>query len=613
MEAGVEGEVLRDDQREWLREFVPGGRKGKRGPRSDGRLFLDALLWLARSGGRWRDLPERFSSAVQAITYTALMRNKAAGLQSRLVETRGHVTRHPCDAMANAAHWWGGNRSANSMDVKPNAGPDVADWLASGAAFDARRETRRIDTHAASVFLNGDRAWKIKRPVRFSYLDFSTPTRRRAALEAELALNRRSAPEIYLAVHPIRLDRGALSIGGAGEAVDWILEMRRFPDDALLDQRADALDDSMLLQLADTIVALHDTAAPLATGEGAARLQQIIDGNLVSMRAFPALLDPTSALTLRDRQSELARRHAALLDSRALAGRIRHGHGDLHLRNIAIVDGAPVPFDCLEFDAELATSDVLYDLAFLLMDLWARNLRHAANLVLNRYLDVSATDDDGLRLLPLFMSVRAAIRAHVAAAGGSAEEAQRYLALAFSLLDGGGARVVAIGGLSGTGKTTLSRALGGDIGGPPGARILRSDVVRKRLAGVAPEERLPPAAYTPEAAAAAYAELARLAAGVLDGGHAVVGDAVFGEDAERALIEQVALQAGVPFSGFWLTLPEAGRIERIESRVADASDADARVARLQTAQIAPPRSGWQMVDAGGDAEPAVRAALGITR
>ena len=191
-----------------------------------------------------------------------------------------------------------------------------------------------------------------------------------------------------------------------------------------------------------------------------------------------------------------------MLDRRGAAGKVRRCHGDLHLRNVCLFEGKPTLFDCLEFSDELASVDVLYDLAFLLMDLEHRGLADFANLVLNRYLDLTG-EDDGLAALPLFLSLRAAIRAHVTAAAmeraaqsaaepAMAAEARRYLELAAQFLRPRSCRLIAIGGLSGTGKSTLAAALAPCLG----ARVLRSDVIRKRLFGVAPETQLPASAYT---------------------------------------------------------------------------------------------------------------------
>ncbi|MGV9713045.1 bifunctional aminoglycoside phosphotransferase/ATP-binding protein [Gordonia sp. NPDC003424] len=468
---------------------------------------------------------------------------------------------------------------------------DRCQWLIEAGAVDPAQPTHRIDTHAASVFLNGNRAWKFKRPVRFRYLDFTTADRRHAALDAELRLNRRTAPHLYRAVHAVtRDDDGHISLDGPGKTLDWVLEMTRFPDDAPMINRATpgGLDDRLLQTLAGRIAELHRAAEVSCDPRGAARLQEVVDGNLISMTRFPNVLDVGRAKELTDRLTGIVGAHADLLDARAGAGRVRHCHGDLHLGNIAIIDGAPVPFDCLEFDPEMATTDVLYDLAFLVMDLWARGLHHEANVVVNAYLDESPDDDAGFGLLPVMMSVRATVRAHVCAAEGLEDDARDYLGRALRLVDTVPPRLIAIGGASGTGKSTVARAVGGDFVPPPGARVLRSDVLRKRLAGVPMDARLPRSSYTPEARGQVYDELTRLAEQTLRCGMSVIADAVFGEPAQRDAIETVASRAGCEFTGVWLEVPEAERIARIEARGPDPSDADATVARRQTTTLIPP-------------------------
>lgn len=517
-------------------------------------------------------------------------------------------------------------------DISGSASP-VAGWIESGAPFGGE-PVRRVETHAALIFLCGDRAWKLKKPVRFGYLDFSTVEKRRAALAAELRLNRRNAPQLYLALHPVTLERegaereepgqdGAFALDGKGPVVDWLLEMRRFPDDALLADRADCgtVDDAMMRDLADHVFRLHAGAPVVRCADGAARLRRVVAGNAASMAAFPALLDAAGARRLTDRLFALIDAQAALLDRRGREGQVRHGHGDLHLGNIALVDGRPVAFDCLEFDAELATTDVLYDLCFPVMDLCERGLTHAANLLFNRYFDRSPEQEEAVALLPLFMALRASIRAHVlasqagqhgqgdgeAAAVAVGDHARHYLAFALALLDDAGAeephappRLIAIGGLSGTGKSTLARALGGEIGPPPGARILRSDVLRKRLAGLAPEEPLPAHAYTREASGQVYAELNRLAAQALAAGRPVLIDAVLAMAEERREVEAIASACAARFDGLWLTLTEDGRVARIEARRGDASDADADIARLQTERHPDQPDDWIVLSADGE-------------
>lgn len=501
---------------------------------------------------------------------------------------------------------------------------DALAYLEAPGTLCPEETARRIDTHAAHVFLAGDRAWKMKRAVRFPYLDFSDVGQRHAALAAELELNRRTAPELYLAVRPLsRTGTGDFEIGEKGEVVDWLLEMRRFPDDALLEHVAEReeVDDALVLKLADTIAAFHGTAAPFAGSGGHAAIEAVIEGNRASLARHSDLFPVEEMDRLIDRQARLGQRWSALLDARGVRGRVRRGHGDLHLANIAVIDGEPVLFDCLEFSEALATTDVVYDLAFLLMDLWGRGMRHEANGLFNRYLDVSPQDEDGLPLLPLFLSIRATIRAHALAAqrAGStdprplAARARAYFALALDLLAAPGPRLVAIGGLSGTGKSTIARMIGGDVGCAPGARIIRSDVLRKRMAGLKPEQPLAKDAYSQDASERVYREMGSLAAQALGSGHAVIADAVFADRAERDAIEQAANGSAAPFVGIWLEAPSATRQTRVGDRKNDASDADVAVARLQQRYDIGDLGSWRTVEAAGErAEVArrVRAALG---
>ena len=228
------------------------------------------------------------------------------------------------------------------------------------------------------------------------------------------------------------------------------------------------------------------------------------------MAAREAGFAPERIGEVRQGTSERLSALGTLLDRRRAEGKVRRCHGDLHLRNVCLFEGKPTLFDCLEFSDELACVDILYDLAFLLMDLEHRGLADFANLVLNRYLDLTG-EDDGLAAMPLFLSLRAAIRAHVTAtvidrAGRSevrpemAADARGYLDLAAQFLRPRSCRLVAIGGLSGSGKSTLAAALAPSLG----ARVLRSDVIRKHLFGVAPETRLPASAYTSEVSRRVY-------------------------------------------------------------------------------------------------------------
>ncbi|QCG94193.1 hypothetical protein E6C67_09675 [Azospirillum sp. TSA2s] len=454
----------------------------------------------------------------------------------------------------------------------------------------------RIDTHAALVFLAGDRALKLKRAVRYPYLDYSTVAKRHAACVAELAINRRTAPTLYRGVVAIRREAdGRLRLdeeGGeaAGDAIDWLVSMARFPDEALFDRMAErgGLTPVLMRRLAERIAAFHRDAAPRPDGGGVEALRAVADGNLEDLRAAPDLFPADAVARLAEHTGAALDRLAPLLEARRRDGFVRHGHGDLHLRNIVLLDGEPTLFDAIEFDEVLAVADVFYDLAFLLMDLDHRGLRPLGNAVLNRYLE-ETEDYGGLAALPLFLSLRAAVRAKVSAAalrlGGKAEglaqEARRYLDQALAALDPTPARLVAVGGLSGTGKTKLAKGIAPDLGPSPGAVVLRSDVLRKRLCGVADTDRLPADGYAPAVTERVYDELYRRAAAVLAAGHAVVVDAVSARPDERRRIEGVAADAGVRFDGIWMEAPLSERVERVTNRRNDASDATADVVERQ--------------------------------
>jgi predicted kinase len=265
-----------------------------------------------------------------------------------------------------------------------------------------------------------------------------------------------------------------------------------------------------------------------------------------------------------------------------------------------------VLFDAIEFDEEIATGDVLYDLAFLVMDLWQRNLRDAANAVLNRYLWGSLDQENevrGLGALPLFLALRAVIRAKVAIAGaGGSEadkvsEAQDYFTAAAAFLAPDVPSLVAVGGLSGSGKSTLAARLAPRLGRAPGAVHLRSDIVRKRMFEAAETTRLPADAYTEAVTETVYEALRRGAAAALRAGHTVIVDAVHLREGERAAIAAVAAAAGAPFTGLWLDAPAATLTERVTARRGDASDADAAVVRGQLA-LDPGTVDWHRLDAG---------------
>jgi len=482
---------------------------------------------------------------------------------------------------------------------------DVVAFLSDPASYGVGVErVETVTTHASKIFLAGDRAYKLKRAIKYPFLDFSTVAKRRAACEAELALNRRTASQLYLGIRGIGRGRhGRIGWSDADDALDWVVEMCQFDQGALFDRLAQrgALTSQLMLDLVAHIAAFHDAAERRPDRGGAAAMVAIEAENDATLRDVGTDSLPAERIAeLHERSRASLAQIGGLLDRRRDAGKVRHCHGDLHLRNICLLHGKPVLFDCLEFSADMASIDVLYDLAFLLMDLEHRGLRGYANLVANRYLDLT-DEDDGLAALPLFLSLRGAIRTKVIAAGpsGNEAEARGYLDLALAMLDPAPPRLIALGGLSGTGKSTIAMRLAPLLGAHPGARVLRSDVIRKHLLGVAPENQLPAEAYSREMSDHVYTAIRDKAATALAAGYCAIIDAVSLRPEERDSFAAVADAARVPFTGIWLEAPAAALAARIAARRGDASDATSAVLDQQIRH----NSGaidWKRIDVGGD-------------
>ena len=463
---------------------------------------------------------------------------------------------------------------------------EVRAFLAARMAEDG--ECEEIATHISYIFVGRDRAWKLKRAVKLPYADFATPEQRLECCEREVTLNRRTASAHYIGIRRITRTARGVEFDGSGALVDAVVEMRRFDQEMLFDRLAmrGELSGPLMDRLAAAIAQLH-AACPEDPRPGSDRVADVLAVNeaaLASTTVFPG--DEVANFNAAFRAA--AQAHKATLDARARAGRVRRAHGDLHLRNIFLEEGEPVIFDCIEFNDALATVDLLYDLAFLLMDLRHRGLHGLANRVMNRYLDLTG-DEAGLMLLPFFMALRAAVRAHVTATGIEAgsdtpakrQEARAYFDLARDLLRPRPAVMVAVGGLSGSGKSTVAEAAAPGIGAGAGARCLSSDRLRKARFGVAPDTRLPPTAYRPEISAEVYGEMAERAQKLAAAGVAVVADAVFARPAEREAIAEAARRAGVFFVGFWLDAPGGLLRDRVASRHGGPSDADVAVLEAQ--------------------------------
>jgi len=487
----------------------------------------------------------------------------------------------------------------------------------------ARPEVVRIYTHANVVFLVGSKAYKIKRAVRFPFLDYSTLAFREAACKAEITVNKSNAPQIYLRAVPLtQQSDGSFALDGTGTPIEWAVEMNRFQRGNELDSMAAAstLPGDLADKLAAMMVAAHDKA-PLRNGPlFHAELASYVEQNDTAFREHPDLFPPDDVQQLtQSSRTALASIHDLIL-KRGDLGLIRRCHGDVHLRNIVMIDDELVLFDAIEFSDAIASNDLLYDLAFLLMDLWERGQPAAANRVFNRYLDLDRQTDhlEGLAALPFYLMMRAAIRSKIAAASAlnqadpetraaQQQQAQTYFRYALEFLAPSQPALVAIGGLSATGKTTLAYGLAPGLGRAPGARVLRTDVKRKRVLGLSEDAPAPQSAYTKEASDKVYHAIDADIQTVLAAGHSAVFDAVFASEAERHKIATVAAHVEAGFSGLWLSAATGTLKERVTSRTGDASDATADIVDRQLTYDLGTIT-WHQIDASGSAEATLQRA-----
>ena len=483
-----------------------------------------------------------------------------------------------------------------------------------------------IETHISWVFLVGDCAYKLKKPVRLSFLDFSTPERRRHFCEEELRINRRFAPDLYLGLSQVVVTAAGAAVDRPGETVEVAVRMRRFAHGDELDRllEADRASHALLYRFGRRLARLHETMPAAAPGHEHADPARTLGACRENFATLERLTEPA----LRDRvtrveqwtATEYARREPAMR-ARLAAGRFRECHGDLHCRNVVRHQGMLQAFDALEFDPGLRWIDTASDLAFLLMDLTVRGRPDLAAVTLDGWLTGSG-DYAALEVLRFYQAYRACVRAKVAAiragqdpdaAGQALHEVALYLDAALALTTPPRPRLVVTTGLSGSGKSWLaSRLLA-----PLGAVRVRSDVERKRLAGLDPDLPSDGSLYTPAHTRDTYAQLAEVAAGALDAGFPVIVDAAFLLERERREFRELARRLDVPFV---ILATAAGREvldDRLLRRAAagdDPSEATPEVLALQLGFAEPLSAGEQavavVVDTGAAINvPAIAAAV----
>lgn len=491
--------------------------------------------------------------------------------------------------------------------------PEQAALVAFLSAPDAHQgeAPQRIDTHLSHVFVGPQIVLKLKRALTLDFVDYSTPDQRRTYCERELAANAGWARSLYLDVAPVWKTPKGFQIGGdrPGDApVDWLVRMHRFADADRLDKAlaTGALTVQQIERFADDLAA-HHGAAPIADtsilSQSVSGLIDQVAGDMVEAGAAPHWRDRCERW--HDRARSARETHRKLIDARGRAGRVRQVHADLHLKNICVWRDRLVGYDALEFDDALSTIDVLYDAAFPVMDFLHFKAGWAANALLNRYL-ARTRDYHGLPVFDLYLSLRAAVRAMACGLAGQSAEAETYLDLALETLAPAPAAVlIALGGRSGTGKSTLASAIAPSLGQRPGAIILRSDVIRKVMAGQAPEAPLPPSAYTPETSARVYAELVAQARACLAAGSACILDATFLSEKSEANLADITRDFDGVVKTLWLDAPIDVLRTRVAARRGDASDAGVDVLEKQLLEAEP--KGWTRIDVSGSREEALAA------
>ncbi|WP_430430159.1 AAA family ATPase [Oceanicaulis sp.] len=487
---------------------------------------------------------------------------------------------------------------------------ELVAYLSTSEAHDGETP-QRIDTHLSHVFLGPQIVLKLKRALTLDFVDYSTPDQRRKYCERELAANTDWAQSLYLDVAPVWKTPDGFQIGGDSPGdtpVDWLVRMHRFADADRLDKRLEAgrLTMAQVERFADDLAANHERAPQSAQTGASVTVSGLIDqisGDLQKAETGKDVREKSARW--RELAHSTLKTHHALCEDRARQGKVRQVHADLHLKNICVWRDRLVGYDALEFDDALSTIDVLYDAAFPVMDFLQCKAGWAANALLNRYL-ARTRDYDGLPLFDLYLSLRAAVRAMASGLAGQHAEADAYLDLALETLAPAPAPVlIALGGRSGTGKSTLASAIAPTLGQRPGAIILRSDVIRKVMAGQAPEAPLPPSAYTPETSARVYAELVAQARACLAAGYACILDATFLSEKSEANLAEITRDFDGAVKTLWLEAPMDVLRARVAARRGDASDAGVDVLEKQLLEAEP--KGWTRIDVSGSREEAITA------
>lgn len=439
-----------------------------------------------------------------------------------------------------------------------------------------------IQTHVSYVILTGEYAYKIKKPVNFGFLDYSTIEQRRHFCEEELRLNRLGAAELYLDVLPVT----AAGINGEGEAIEYVVKMRQFPQDTLLMAMFERgeLAEEQVVELAKTIARFHAKTATSDYIRSFGKVEQVreaIDQNYEQTEKYIGIAQTQAQFDgCRDYTDRLFAEHADWFDRRIAQDKIRECHGDIHLNNIAYWKNQLLLFDCIEFNEPFRFVDVMFDIAYIVRDLDSGNRSDLTTLFLNTYLEQTG-DWEGLQVLPFYVNRQAYVRAKIvsfllddpavpAADKADAQKtAAKFYQLAWRYCQPKQGKIILVSGLSGAGKSTTARHLSQQTG----AIYLRSDAVRKHLGGIAVDDRGDASLYTSEMHEKTYARLLELGLLLAESGYAVILDAKYDRQSYRqAAIEQAKSHA-IPLQILFCDAPPEVRRDRVAKRTGDIADA----------------------------------------
>ncbi|MCF2149403.1 AAA family ATPase [Desmonostoc muscorum LEGE 12446] len=457
-----------------------------------------------------------------------------------------------------------------------------------------------IQTHASYVLLTGNYAYKLKKPVNFGFLDFSTLEKRRHFCQEELRLNQRGAAELYLEVLPIALVGEQYQLGGTGEAAEYVLKMRQFPQESLLSALFEAgkLNETNLDNLGRVVAQYHSQAQTndyiRSFGE-VPNLRAAFDENYEQTEKYIGGPQTQAQFTeTKEYTDKFFTERSELLASRIHNNYIRECHGDLHLRNIALWHDKILLFDCIEFNEQFRFVDVMYDVAFTVMDLEARGRKNLGNAFLNAYTEQTG-DWEGLQVLPLYLSRQAYVRAKVTsfllddpsvpvtAKEEATKTAADYYKQAWEYTKPKQGQLLLMSGLSGSGKSTTARLLARHLG----AIQLRSDAVRKHLGGIPLSEKGSDDLYTPEMTKKTYTRLLSLGIILANQGFPVILDAKYDKQLLRQEAIAQATKHQLPLQIIQCTAPLEVLQERLNKRTGDIADATADLLDSQLKQAEP--------------------------